>query len=284
METTTHTSLRRTQGAANAPAAELVNPRQGKWRIRWDYRAEAAPAAEAAAQEEAGPAEAYAMASYMEAEYRHKPTAAEVEATTACAAALATALAAARWEGNTAAASPAEPSDEELEAMGLLLTGDGPAFRKAYLEAREARIQSSPTAQVLEALRTSRLRSAADVTDAEALALPLTLPTFAQLCRRAERLEKGVPLTYGGAAWRTVQAHTPQAHQPPSLATAALYARINPQHAGTKDDPIPYEQGMAFTQGLYYSQYGALYLCILTTATGYPADLRDLPTIVQPAG
>lgn len=282
METTTHTSLRRTQGAANAPAAELVNPRQGKWRVRWDYRAEAAAAAEdeTTAQE----AEAYAMASYMEAEYRHKPTAAEVEATAASSAALAAAAAAARWEGNTAAAPPAEPSDEELEAMGRLLTGDGPAFSQAYRAAREARIQSSPTAQVLEALRMGRLRSAADVTDAEALALPLTLPTFAQLCRRGERLEKGVPLTYGGAAWRTVQAHTPQAHQPPSLATAALYARISPSHAGTKDDPIPYEQGMAFIQGLYYSQYGALYLCILTTATGYPADLRDLPTIVQPAG
>ena len=67
------------------------------------------------------------------------------------------------------------------------------------------------------------------------------------------------------------------------METASLYARVEPGHAGTKVDPIPYEQGMVFEKGKYYSQYGAVYVCILTTQTGYPYDLKDLPTIVKPA-
>ena len=39
---------------------------------------------------------------------------------------------------------------------------------------------------------------------------------------------------------------------------------------------------MAFEKGKYYSQYEVVYLCILTTVNGYPNDLKDLPTIVQP--
>lgn len=60
-----------------------------------------------------------------------------------------------------------------------------------------------------------------------------------------------------------------------------LYKVVTVEHAGTLEDPIPYVQGMAFEKDKYYEQYGVTYLCILTTVTGYPNDLKDLPTIVQ---
>ena len=79
-----------------------------------------------------------------------------------------------------------------------------------------------------------------------------------------------------------MQTHTPLSIYPPSIDTASLYTKVDKSHAGTLEDPIPYEQNMAFEKGKYYSQYEVVYLCILTTVNGYPNDLKDLPTIVQP--
>ena len=65
------------------------------------------------------------------------------------------------------------------------------------------------------------------------------------------------------------------------MQTASIWKLVDEVHEGTLDDPIPYRQGMAFEKGKYYVQYGVKYLCILTTVSGYPNDLDDLPNIVQ---
>ena len=81
--------------------------------------------------------------------------------------------------------------------------------------------------------------------------------------------------------FEVIQKHKLQADWKPGIETASLYKIVEDEHAGTLDDPIPYVQGMAFEKDKYYEQYGVIYLCILTTVTGYPNDLKDLPTIVQ---
>lgn len=81
--------------------------------------------------------------------------------------------------------------------------------------------------------------------------------------------------------FEVIQKHKLQADWKPGIETASLYKIVEAEHAGTFDDPIPYVQGMAFKKDKYYEQYGVIYLCILTTVTGYPNDLKDLPTIVQ---
>ena len=81
--------------------------------------------------------------------------------------------------------------------------------------------------------------------------------------------------------FEVIQKHKLQADWKPGIETASLYKIVEDEHAGTLDDPIPYVQGMAFEKDKYYKQYGVIYLCILTTVTGYPNDLKDLPTIVQ---
>ncbi|MCE9038875.1 hypothetical protein [Parabacteroides distasonis] len=81
--------------------------------------------------------------------------------------------------------------------------------------------------------------------------------------------------------FEVIQKHKLQADWKPGMETASLYKIVEAEHAGTLDDPIPYVQGMAFEKDKYYEQYGVIYLCILTTVTGYPNDLKDLPTIVQ---
>ena len=81
--------------------------------------------------------------------------------------------------------------------------------------------------------------------------------------------------------YRVIQKHALQAEWVPGIDTASLYTVVS-VHKGTKDDPIPYEQNMALEKDKYYTQDGVLYVCILTTETGYPYDLKDMPTIVQP--
>ena len=93
-------------------------------------------------------------------------------------------------------------------------------------------------------------------------------------------LLKGNRYKCEGLLWEVIKTHTAQANWKPSLSTASLWKVVEIEHEGTIDDPIPYTQMMAFEKGKYYTQYGVLYLCILTTLTGYPNDLKDLPTIV----
>lgn len=80
---------------------------------------------------------------------------------------------------------------------------------------------------------------------------------------------------YGDRLYKCVQAHTSQADWSPTAA-ASLWTEINESQAGTKEDPIPYNNNMELTEGLYYSQDGVTYKC--TRSTGQPVynDLKDL--------
>ena len=60
--------------------------------------------------------------------------------------------------------------------------------------------------------------------------------------------------------YRVVQAVTPQAHQPPDgEGMLAVYRPVSPGHAGTADDPIPWEYGMDCLAGQYFSYEGHIY-------------------------
>lgn len=72
----------------------------------------------------------------------------------------------------------------------------------------------------------------------------------------------------GDALYLCRTSHTSQADWTPGTATASLWTRIDAAHAGTADDPIPYEGNMALESGKYYSQDGVVYRC--TRDTGNP--------------
>ena len=93
------------------------------------------------------------------------------------------------------------------------------------------------------------------------LETPATFVTFEELCKRGEPVEKGVALRYHNKMWRVVQTHVPQGIYPPGKGTESLYNRIEPGHAGTIDDPIPYEKPMVVYSGKYYVFDGQLYRC-----------------------
>lgn len=63
-----------------------------------------------------------------------------------------------------------------------------------------------------------------------------------------------------GKLWRVRSAHTSQEGWEPEN-VASLWEQINETHAGTMEDPIPYEGNMALENGKYYMQDYVIYLC-----------------------
>lgn len=81
--------------------------------------------------------------------------------------------------------------------------------------------------------------------------------------------------------YKSLKKHTLSAEWIPGQGTESLYAKVS-LHKGTKEDPIPYEQNMLIEEGKYYTQDGVLYIGLQTTLTGYPYDLKDMPSVVKP--
>ena len=68
----------------------------------------------------------------------------------------------------------------------------------------------------------------------------------------------GYKVQRGGKLWRCIQAHTSQAGWEPENA-ASLWTEVCETHAGTLEDPIPYNGNMALESGKYYSQNSKIY-------------------------
>lgn len=117
-----------------------------------------------------------------------------------------------------------------------------------------------------------------EMADSEALKVKDMYPAWEELWGQA--LPAGFKLQYGDGLYRVVQAHAAQEGWKPGE-LPALYALIAEGHAGTLQDPIPYERMMLLEQGKYYAQGGKTYLCVTGTATGYDADLKDLLALVE---
>ena len=77
----------------------------------------------------------------------------------------------------------------------------------------------------------------------------------------------GYKVQRGGRLWCCLQAHTSQIGWEPENA-ASLWTEICESHAGTLEDPIPYNGNMALESGKYYSQNSKVYRC--TRDTGNP--------------
>ena len=88
---------------------------------------------------------------------------------------------------------------------------------------------------------------------------------------------QGFKVRRGGKLWRVRegQAHTSQVGWEPENASA-LWEQINETHAGTIDDPVPYEGSMALESGLYYVQEYVIYLCTRDTVNPVYNPLSEL--------
>lgn len=85
----------------------------------------------------------------------------------------------------------------------------------------------------------------------------------------------GFKVQRSGKLWRCLQAHTAQVGWEPENA-ASLWEHINDTHAGTLDDPIPYDGNMALEAGKYYIQDYVIYLCNRDTGNPVYNPLAEL--------
>ncbi len=108
--------------------------------------------------------------------------------------------------------------------------------------------------------------NAVERSDLDALAVKDIYPAWESLIGQTVNVD--FKLTYAGKLYKVIQAHTTQADWVPGVGTESLYAVIDEGHAGTLDDPIPYDGNMELFEGMYYIQNGVTYRC--TRNSGQP--------------
>ena len=114
-----------------------------------------------------------------------------------------------------------------------------------------------------------------DLTDEQSLQFKDLYPEWATFIGKS--LDAGFKLLYQDKLYKVKQAITTVLeNQPPSIDTAALYEEINETNAGTKEDPIPYNNNMELFAGKYYSQNGVVYKCTRNTEQAVYHDLSAL--------
>ena len=137
-------------------------------------------------------------------------------------------------------------------------------------------------------LRPVMEQAAQSLDDATALTAVELFPKWKELCdeiqpdgKKGRKVKKGFRFQYGGKLWRTEQpeyifvAH----YVPGEQGTESLFSKVDETHAGTYDDPIPYDGNMEIFEGLYYEQNGVKYLCIRDSGIPLYNDLASLVDI-----
>lgn len=126
------------------------------------------------------------------------------------------------------------------------------------------------------AIRAAMDNAAMVLTDAEALSCKAIYKQWKDLI--GTEVDKGFRFLHGKDLYRTEQPkYTFEKHRVPgSTGTESLFSRIDESHAGTLDDPIPYDGNMALEEGKHYSQGGVTYICTRSTGNAIYHALADL--------
>lgn len=92
-----------------------------------------------------------------------------------------------------------------------------------------------------------------------------------------KELPQGRVVKHNDRPWRARQTINPVLeNQVPGIETAALYERIDIEHKGTLEDPIPYEAPMEIYKDKYYIEGGIIYVCLEDSQTALVHSLADI--------
>ena len=150
----------------------------------------------------------------------------------------------------------------------------------AAMEAEAARYEAAErtrplTAEEVTAMLIKQQINILNVDDNTALRMKDFYPAFESVIGQTVR--QGFKFTHGGKLWRTEQPEmTIQEHYAPGMGTESLYSEVCETHAGTLEDPIPYNGNMALESGKYYSQNSKIYRCIRDTVNPVYNALSEL--------
>ena len=135
--------------------------------------------------------------------------------------------------------------------------------------------KTEPSLPTLEDMLTlSRLvaRKPEMLTDTEALSVKTLYPAW----ETGIDVKQGEKYLYEGGLWKVRQDHKTQEGWKPSMDTASLWERIDEEHAGTLEDPIPYTPPMELFNGKYYTQDGVKYICNRDSGQALSYNLSEL--------
>lgn len=121
--------------------------------------------------------------------------------------------------------------------------------------------------EVMSMLLTEQINTL-EVDDTKALRMKAFYPAWQDVIGKT--VKQGFKFTYEDKLYKTIQPDglAIQEQYVPGVGTESLYAVIDETHAGTQEDPIPYNGNMELEAGKYYTQDSVLYHC--TTGTGQP--------------
>lgn len=126
-------------------------------------------------------------------------------------------------------------------------------------------------------LRPVMEQAAQSLEDAVALTAVELFPQWKELVKDNRTVDRGFRFQYEGQLWRTEQpTYTFVAHYVPGQGTESLFSKVDETHAGTIDDPIPYDGNMVIFAGKYYIQNDVVYLCTLNSGIPLYNDLANL--------
>ena len=127
-------------------------------------------------------------------------------------------------------------------------------------------------------LRPVMEQAAQSLDDDVALTAIELFPHWEELVAAGKTVNRGFRFQYDGALYRTEQTtYTFVAHYVPGTAgMESLFSVVDETHKGTMEDPIPYSKNMEVYNGLYYTQYDVLYLCIRDSGQPLYHDLSAL--------
>jgi hypothetical protein len=116
------------------------------------------------------------------------------------------------------------------------------------------------------------------LTDDQALTVKDAYWQWEDLVKAEKTVDRGYRFRYGNSLCRTEQPkYTFVPHQiPGAQGTESLFSIIDESHAGTLEDPIPYNRNMEIFKGKYYIQNDVVYLSIRDSGQPLYHDLSAL--------
>lgn len=156
--------------------------------------------------------------------------------------------------------------DEEYEEVEEYIEMEGASTYEEVLAVKES----------VETDRANTIRKInhINLTNEEALSVKELYPRWED--KVGNTIEIGYITLYKDNLWRARQTHTVLEIYPPSLDTASLYEKIDKEHSGEANDPIPYAPPMEIFVGKHYTEDGVVYRCTRNSGTALSHRLADL--------
>ena len=129
-----------------------------------------------------------------------------------------------------------------------------------------------------EAIRKAMDAAGTILTDEQAVKCKAIYKQWSDLVKISATVDMGYRFLHGEDLFKTEQPkYTFVKHEVPgSVGTESLFSRMDESHAGTINDPIPYNGNMVLEAGKYYTQNGVVYRCTRDTINPVYHALSDL--------